>query len=182
MAARRICARLPDGSAPWCNVAEMRKARPGQVILVAAVALAIAGCGGSSEQKSTAAAADVKAQVEQVCREATVSIDGLPEAVDSNAAIEGQTRSAQIFKTAVGKLNELNNDVGLPGSYKSWLAAFEQLPALNEKAAEAFTQDGIASGQAAQAADAWESQAEKADALAGKAGLTGCEFGPGSTS
>ena len=140
-------------------------------------ALAVAGCGGSEEEKSTVSRADLKAQVEQVCREATQEIDAIPDPLDTESAAQAQGRSAQIFKTAVGKLNELNSDVGFPESYKAWLAEFEQLPALNEKAAEAFSGDGLTSGQAESAGQAWEAQANKANALARTAGLSDCVFG-----
>lgn len=139
----------------------------------------LAGCGGSTEQKSVASSADIKAQVGQVCSQATSEIDGLPDPLDTSTAAQVQRQSAQIFKTASGKLNELATDVQLPASYRSWLDEFEQLPALNEQAAEAFSGDGIASGRAAKASEAWYAQAEKANGLAKKAGLTGCIFGQG---
>ena len=146
--------------------------------VAAASLLVLAGCGGSDDSKKTAASsADVKQQVEQVCRNAATEIGTIPAPVDTDAAAQAQARSAQIFKTAVGKLNELNTDVGLPADYKAWLAEFEQLPALNEKAAEAFSGDGLTSGQAESAGQAWEAQANKANALARTAGLSDCVFG-----
>lgn len=146
--------------------------------------LALAGCGGSddSEKKTAASSADIKLQVEQVCRNATREIGTIPAPLDTDAAAQAQARSAQIFKTAVGKLNELNNDAGLPEDYKAWLAEFEQLPALNEKASESFTVDGLASGQAESAGEAWEKQAQKANSLARKAGLSDCLYGQDATS
>ena len=143
--------------------------------------MALAGCGSSGNEntETKVSSAALKTQVDEICQQATREIDGLPDPLDTETAAKVQTSTAQIFKTAVGKLNELNTDVGLPASYKSWLAEFEQLPALNEKAAEAFSQDGTLSSQSAKAGTAWESQAEKANALADKAGLTDCLYGPG---
>lgn len=155
-------------------------ARNAPVLAVAiALLVALAGCGGSddSEKKSAASSADIKAQVDQVCRQATSELDGLPDPLDTDTAARVQGQSAQIFKTAVAKLNELDTDVGLPSSYKTWLEQFEQLPALNEASSEAFSGDGVASGQAAKAADAWETQAQKANGLARSAGLSDCVFG-----
>lgn len=165
-----------------CNLSavETTRLRNTSIAALAAVSLlALAGCGGSddSEKKTAASSADIKLQVEQVCRNATTEIGTIPEPLDTDAAAQAQARSAQIFKTAVGKLNELNNDAGLPEDYKAWLAEFEQLPALNEASSEAFSGDGVASGQAARAADAWETQAQKANGLARSAGLNDCVFG-----
>lgn len=143
----------------------------------AALALAAAGCGGASEQKSTSAAADVTAQVEQVCRQATGEFDKLPEPTDTRKAVEAQLRSAQIFSTMVGRLNELETNVGLPVSYKGWLDQLDQLPALNQKAADAFSRDGVTSDQAVSAGEAWHSKADQANDLARQAGLSGCVFG-----
>lgn len=148
---------------------------------VAASLVAVAGCGSSGNEntETKVSSAALKTQVDEICQQATREIDGLPDPLDTDTAAKVQTSTAQIFKTAVGKLNELNTDVGLPASYKSWLAEFEQLPALNEKAAASFTQEGILSGQAMEAGAAWDSQAKKANALADKAGLTDCLYGPG---
>ncbi len=151
-------------------------------LLAVAVAsvVAMAGCGGSEDQaaqetkKSVASSADVKQQVEQVCRAAGKEFAALPQPLDTNAAAEDQRRTAQILTTSVGKLNELQNDAGLPASYLSWLAAYRQLPAINQRAAEAFAGSGLASGQAAQAGQEWEAQAEKANSLARDAGLDDC--------
>lgn len=153
--------------------------RPLLAIAAAASLVAVVACGSSddSEKKTAASSADLKKQVEQVCSEATRELDGLPDPLDTDTAARVQGQSAQIFKTAVAKLNELNNDVGLPASYKTWLEQFEQLPALNEASSEAFSGDGVASGQAAKAADAWETQAQKANGLARSAGLSDCVFG-----
>jgi gas vesicle protein len=149
--------------------------------IAAAALLFAAGCGGSEGESTTKSSArssaDLKKQVEQVCSEATRELDGLPDPLDTDTAARVQGQSAQIFKTAVAKLNELDTDVGFPVSYKSWLAEFEQLPALNEASSEAFSGDGVASGQAAKAADAWEKQAQKANGLARSAGLSDCVFG-----
>ena len=142
-----------------------------------ACAALLAGCGGSSEQKSTAAAADVTAQVEQVCRSATGELSDLPEPTDTEKAVEDQLRTARILSTAIGRLNELETNVGLPSSYKSWLAGLTPLPALNEQAADAFRRDGITSEQAAGAGEAWQAQADQANALARQAGLAGCVLG-----
>lgn len=165
-----------------CNLTAVRtpRLRNTSIAAVAAVSLlALAGCGDSddSEKKTAASSADIKLQVEQVCRNATTEIGTIPAPLDTDAAAQAQARSAQIFKTAVAKLNELNTDAGLPEDYKAWLAEFEQLPALNEKASESFTVDGLASGQAESAGEAWEKQARKANSLARKAGLTDCLYG-----
>jgi hypothetical protein len=114
------------------------------------------------------------ATVEQVCRAAGKEFSALPQPLDNNAAAEDQRRTAQILTTSVGKLNELQNEAGLPSSYLSWLAAYRQLPAINQRAAEAFAGSGLASGQAAQAGQEWEAQAEKANSLARDAGLDDC--------
>ena len=154
------------------------------IAAVAAVSLlALAGCGGSddSEKKTAASSAEIKTQVEQVCRDATREIGTIPEPLDTDAAAQAQISSAQIFTTAVGRLNELNNDAGLPDSYKAWLAEFEKLPALNQKAADSFSGDGLTSGQAASAGEAWEEQAQKANSLARNAGLTDCLYGEAGT-
>lgn len=155
------------------------------IAAVAAVSLLVlAGCGGSDDsgKKTAASSADIKLQVEQVCRNATREIGTIPEPLDTDAAAQAQISSAQIFTTAVGKLNELNNDAGLPEDYKAWLAEFEKLPALNQKAAESFSGDGLTSGQAASAGEAWEEQAQKSNSLARKAGLTDCVYGEEKTS
>ena len=155
------------------------------IAAVAAISLLVlAGCGGSddAEKKTAASSADIKLQVEQVCRNATTEIGTIPEPLDTDAAAQAQARSAQIFKTAVAKLNELNTDAGLPEDYKAWLAEFEKLPALNQKASESFTVDGLSSGQAERAGAAWEEQAQKANSLARKAGLTDCTYGEEKTS
>lgn len=159
----------------------MRHGLPWHGILVAAVALTIAGCGGSSEQKSTASAADVKTQVEQVCRQATGEFDNLPEPTDTRKAVEAQLRSAQIFRFAVARLTELQTNVGLPGSYKVWLAQLQQLPDLNEQAADAFSSDGLTSARSVSAGEAWQSKADQANTLARQAGLPNCVFGSATT-
>ena len=143
----------------------------------AALLLAAAGCGGSGALRSTTANADKTAQVEQVCREVGVALKGLPAPTGKDGAVKAQRASAQIFKTASGKLTELNRNAGLPASYTTWLAAFEQLYSYNEQAADAFSRYGADSEVAAQAGQDWEAQAGKADDLARQAGLDGCEVG-----
>ena len=145
--------------------------------LVVASLLALAGCGSSSEQKTAAENADIKTQVEQVCREAAAELKGLEMPTDQAAAVKTQRQSAQIFQTAIGKLNELGANVELPADYKSWIDAYAQLPALNTEAAKAFSKSGITSDQAVEAGQKWEAQANKANDLASKAGLTNCAVG-----
>ena len=142
-----------------------------------ALLLVAAGCGASQQQKSTAANADKTAQVEQVCREVGGELKGLPAPTDKDSAVKAQRASAQIFKSASAKLTELERNAGLPDSYKSWVAAFEQLYRYNEQAADAFSEYGLDSERAAQAGQEWEAQASKADGLAQDAGLEGCEVG-----
>lgn len=146
------------------------------IVLVVAV-LAFAGC-GSQEQKDAAASADVKTQVEQVCREVANEIKGLPAPTDKAAAVKAQTQSAQLFQTATGKLRELGANTQLPASYQEWIDAYGQLSGYNRQAAQAFSGSGVTSDQAAKAGEKWAAQAEKADALASKAGLDNCVLGP----
>ena len=152
------------------------RATPLALSCVAAL-LAVAGCGSSSEQQSTAAAADMKAQVTQVCRNASASFDQLSLPTSQDEAVKVQRQAAQIFKNATGKLNELKTNTDLPADYKSWIGAYGQLSGLNSKAAEAFKKSGITSDQAIQAGQEWEAQAGKANDLARQAGLTGCVVG-----
>lgn len=139
--------------------------------------LSLTGCGGSEEQKTNAANADMKAQVEQVCRQVATELKGLEMPTTQAAAVKTQKQSAQIFQTAYGKLSELEADSPLPADYKSWIDAFRQLPALNTQAAQAFSKGGITSDQAVEAGQKWEAQAMKANDLASKAGLTNCVVG-----
>ena len=144
---------------------------------LAVAAFAAAGCGSSSEQKTAAEDADIKTQVEQVCREAAAELKGLEMPTDQAAAVKTQRQSAQIFQTATGKINELGANVALPADYKSWIDAYAQLPDLNTRAAAAFSKSGITSDQAVEAGQKWEAQANKANDLASKAGLTNCAVG-----
>ena len=155
----------------------MKTVRVSIVALVVASLLALAGCGSSSEQKTAAENADIKTQVEQVCREAAAELKGLEMPTDQAAAVKTQRQSAQIFQTAIGKLNELGANVELPADYKAWVAAYGQLPALNTQAAAAFAKNGITSDQAIETGQKWEAQAKKANDLASKAGLTDCAVG-----
>lgn len=144
---------------------------------LAVVALALAGCGNSAAQKTAAEDADIKMQVEQVCREVATELKGLEMPTTQAAAVKTQTESAQIFKNATGKLNELGSNVELPDSYKSWLGVYEKLSGLNQQAANVFKSNGITSDQAIKAGEEWQAQATKANDLAGKAGLTNCAVG-----
>ncbi len=144
---------------------------------LAVTAFAAAGCGSSSEQKTAAEDAEIKTQVEQVCREVATELKGLEMPTTQDAAVKTQTQSAEIFQTAAGKLRELQADAPLPADYKSWIDAYGQLPALNTEAAKAFSKSGITSDQAVEAGQKWEAQANKANDLASKAGLTNCAVG-----
>ena len=152
----------------------MKPARVFIAVLVVGALFAPAGCGGSEEQKTATANADMKAQVEQVCREVATELKGLEMPTTQDAAVKTQTQSAEIFQTAAGKLRELQADAPLPADYKSWIDAYGQLPALNTQAAAAFSKSGITSDQAVEAGQKWEAQAMKANDLATKAGLTNC--------
>ena len=148
---------------------------------VAAVSLAaFAGCGTFDGRPSTSAVnADIKTQVEQVCREVGGQLKTLPASSDRAAQEKGQRQSEQIFRTAVGKLREQEVTGGLTDSYKSWLDAFEQLPALNEQAAKAADTGGSSSESFTTASDRWAAQAEKANGLAREAGLDNCVVADG---
>ena len=147
----------------------------------AAASLAVlTGCGGFDDRPSASAVnADIKTQVEQVCREVGVQLKALPSSSDRAAQEKGQRQSEQIYRTAVGKLREQGVTGGLPASYQSWLDAFEQLPALNERAAEAAGTGGASSESFTTASDRWAAQAEKANGLARQAGLDNCVVSDG---
>ena len=119
----------------------------------------------------------MKAQVEQVCRQVATELKGLEMPTTQAAAVKTQTESAQIFKNAAAKLNELGSNVELPGSYKSWLGVYEKLSGLNQQAANVFKSNGITSDQAIKAGEEWQAQATKANDLASKAGLDNCIVG-----
>ena len=155
----------------------MKTVRVSIAALIVAALLAVTGCGSSEEQKTNAANADMKAQVEQVCRQVATELKGLEMPTTQDAAVKTQTQSAEIFQTAAGKLRELQADAPLPADYKSWIDAYAQLPALNTEAAKAFSKSGITSDQAVEAGQKWEAQANKANDLASKAGLTNCAVG-----
>lgn len=152
---------------------------PGPLTVAASLAalVAFAGCGSSEDQKTTAENAEVKAQVENVCRQVGTELKGLTLPTTAKAAVQTQTESAQIFENATGKLNELAADTELPADFKSWIAQYKQLSVYNRQAAEAFGKDGITSDQALAAGQKWEAQAKKANALATEAGLDNCVVG-----